>query len=88
MIKAETYEQAEKILTALAEQGICISVCYGHSRHIGRIVYSVDVFTIDGESFDNPMGAETYRQAIEIAYNECVDRGWAEHTLREDGHDV
>ncbi len=69
----ETGVQA--IVEALAASGITTSFVFGTARGLGAI-WSVDVLTADGRSFDRPYGARSLRQAAEIARHECDVRGW------------
>ena len=65
----------QQTLDYLANHNIITSVCYGPCGDKG-IMFSVDVLTEDAESFNRPFAARSFGHAIDIAYSECVGRGW------------
>ena len=66
---------SQQTLDYLANRDIITSVCYGPCGDKG-IMFSVNVLTGDGDSFSRPFAASSLEHAIDIAYSECVGRGW------------
>jgi len=58
----------------LTERGLVVSICCGQIA--GGPLFSVEVMTLKGESFDRPYAASTLDQAVEIAEIEATKRGW------------
>lgn len=61
--------------TALAEEGITVSICCGPSGH-HPFRWSVQALAPDGRSFDKPYAATSLPHAIDIARIEVQRRGW------------
>lgn len=69
-------KQIQDIVEQLSMSGITTSFVFGPIR--GGLIWSVDVLTISGETFDKPFAAQTLHQAAVIAITECRLRGWYE----------
>jgi len=76
-----TPAKLEPMLGQLAEAGVTVSFAYGRIPD-GRIAWSVDVLSPDGESFYRPCMARSISHAIDIAFDECVRRGWVPQTTK------
>lgn len=70
-----TTDELTAKLKSLAERGITTSVVYGPCGTLGDL-FSVNVLTKDGESFEKPMAANFLEQCVDIAEIECTIRGW------------
>jgi len=68
-------DEIQSIVDELWQSGISTSFVFGRCGNIG-IIWSVDVLTKDGQSFEHPYGTLSLRQAAEIARIECKIRGW------------
>lgn len=60
---------------ALGDAGLMVSICYGRFPS-GRLQFSVNVLSAQGESFSRPYAAESLEQAVDIAEIETRKRGW------------
>ncbi len=60
---------------AIGKKGITVSVVCGYCGG-KQLMYSVNVLTLDGLSFDKPFSATTFEQALDIAEIEIKERGW------------
>ena len=68
----------------LAQNGMLISICYGPSQNMGIMwsvdvltqVWSVDVLTQEGRCFNRPFYANDLEHCLDIAIQECTERGW------------
>ncbi len=60
---------------AIGKKGITVSIVCGYCGG-KQLMYSIDVLTLDGRSFDKPFSATTFEQALDIAEIEIKERGW------------
>lgn len=56
----------------LGKKEFTISICYGPCGDCG-LLYSVDILSPTGNVFENPIGANSFIQAIEIAEKEILN---------------
>lgn len=73
--RIDSGQSVQETVERLAWSGIMTSFCFGLCGGLGRL-WTVDVLTDAGKSFERPYGAHTLRQAAEIALHECEKRGW------------
>jgi hypothetical protein len=60
---------------ALGRAGLTVSICYGPVKpHV--LSFSVDVLSTTGQTFEEPIAAGSFEQAVEIAETEALKRGW------------
>jgi hypothetical protein len=59
----------------LGADGFCVSIVYGPCGNNGP-KFSVDVLSLDGQSFDHPFAASSFDHAVEIAEIEIGKHGW------------
>lgn len=74
-------DHSDDLLTrfeTLGKQGFVVSIAYGECGNSG-LLYSINVLTPSGDSFDKPYGANSFEQAIDIAEAEIKERGWMPH---------
>jgi len=75
-----TNSLAITIMEVLGEVGIVVSVSYGPMKNPVGVYerrWSVQCLnTTNNAQFERPYAAESYRQAVAIAVNECKKRGW------------
>lgn len=63
------------VLNKLADRGITTSICYGKLDGYA-IMYSVDVLTKEGLSFEKPIAAYSLKHSVDIAMKECIKLGF------------
>ena len=73
---SDDLSKVQALADELAAHGIVVTFCFGLCGKCQDPIWSVDVLTQDGRSFDRPYGAHTLTQAAEIARQECEQRGW------------
>ena len=63
-------------LEEFGKKGITVSICYGPSGESKELLYSVDVITQNGETFERPFAAKSLKQCLDIVDEECKRREW------------
>jgi len=63
------------LMEELGRSGLTVSVCFGPCGDY-LLGWSVDVLNQDGESFERPLAAKSFEDAVAIAIVESTGRGW------------